>query len=131
MKFKIDVPEDGKIVFNSDDFRGKKVIISIEEDNPKQIIYERNFYRGRVLGDLASLLYTQTGENQSNETLNEYLKSICNPVVGFGARPQDRQVVSGSTTAFTPTEWANYNERCKRMLNSKLGLFQADYLYGV
>ena len=110
VKVKIVADESGKIVLDVVEFGGVPLIITIEEEDKPRLIYERNFYRARLLEDYVSILFEKSGKIIDPKVAHERFKYQCNPVLVGG------EIVGGTTSEFSANEHQMYNERCKRYL---------------
>jgi hypothetical protein len=113
----ISKPIEDKILFSqkllrevTETFKGKQVIVTIEEFNPKKSDQKRKQYFAGIVAPLKNFL-----GYESKDELHEDLKLTCNPVERKSLHTGEILIVGGSTKRFTLDQWDEYKERCRKL----------------
>ncbi|MDD5006634.1 MAG: hypothetical protein PHS33_09075 [Candidatus Omnitrophica bacterium] len=97
-------------------YKGKQVIISIDEFNPKKSSQKRKQYFAGIVEPMRQFL-----GYESKDALHEELKLACNPVTKVNLQTGEEVEVGGSTKKFSPDQWEEYKTRCRRLAR-RLGI---------
>ena len=120
----ISKPIEDKILFSqkllrevTETFKGKQVIVTIEEFNPRKVDQKRRVYFASIVNPMSR----ETGE--SKDKMHEDLKLTCNPIETVNLRTGEAMVVGGSTKVFNAEKWDFYMSKCRdlaKYLNIRL-----------
>ena len=112
----ISKPIEDKILFSqkllrkaTEIFKGKQVIVTIEEFNPKKVDQKRKQYFAGIVTPLSKFI------GESKDELHEDLKLTCNPVERKSLETGEVLIVGGSTKKFTLDQWDDYKQRCRKL----------------
>jgi hypothetical protein len=94
-------------------YKGKQVIVSIEEFSPKKSSQKRRGYFASIVAPMRKGL-----GYESNDIMHEVLKKECNPVEAISTTTGEITIIGGSTKKFTPDEWDSYKQRCRDLAES-------------
>lgn len=120
----ISKPIEDKILFSrkllrevTETFKGKQVIATFEEFNPRKTDQKRRLYFASIVNPMSN----ETGE--SKDKMHEDLKLACNPTEAINLRTGEAIMVGGSTKTFNAEKWDSYMSRCRdlaKYLNIRL-----------
>jgi hypothetical protein len=112
----ISKPIEDKILFSqkllrevTETFKGKQVIVTIEEFNPRKLDQKRRVYFASIVNPMSK----ETGE--SKDKMHEDLKLACNPIEAVNLRTGELVMVGGSTKKFNAEKWDSYMDRCRKL----------------
>ena len=120
----ISKPIEDKILFSQkllrevvETFKGKQVIVTIEEFAPKKSAQKRRLYFASIVNPMRKEV------GHSKDDMHNDLKLACNPVEAVNLRTGEATMVGGSTKGFNAEQWDSYMDRCRKLakhINIKL-----------
>jgi hypothetical protein len=121
----ISKPIEDKILFSqkllrevTERFKGKQVIVTIEEFNKKKADQKRRLYFASIVEPMRqSLGY------ESKDEMHAALKITCNPKIGLNLQTGEEKEFGDSTKKFNLSQWDEYMSKCRELakrLNIKL-----------
>jgi hypothetical protein len=117
-------PIEDKILFSqkllaevTNKFKGKQVIVTIEEFSPKKVAQKRRVYFASIVNPMSKDI------GHSKDDMHNDLKLACNPVEAVNLRTGEANMVGGSTKGFNAEQWDSYMDKCRQLakhINIKL-----------
>jgi hypothetical protein len=113
----ISKPIEDKILFSqkllrevTERFKGKQVIVTIEEFNPRKVDQKRRVYFASIVEPMRqSLGY------ESKDEMHSALKITCNPKTGINLQTGEEKEFGDSTKKFTLQQWDEYISKCRAL----------------